>query len=534
MIDLSTMSLSLVAVSGIALYIGLTNLLYYLYHEDPGARRDPNYLTFVWVCLSFAAYDFFAIPLYAPGTLADYDFWIRAECTSMLSWGAALNLFVPARFDLDRKQRAVVVGKWLACFYLLLTLTMLLPDRFLFTGEIFTREVHALGIQVTYHEVRFTPLVDLIMLIGCFGCGYLCYFMVLAFRQGRARENVWFIVACGLFCTCALLDLLTSLEIISFFYTMEYGFLAVLLVMDFSQVKRFVEKDNKLREMNLELARNMEQLKEVARLKNEILARTTHELRTPLNAIINLPDLVLENFSVQPVLRCEACHALFHRDDGPPPSCPSCQGLETLLPDEHCQYAGDLREIPEIQQRIADSGRSLLQIVNNILVVAEHEGQRGALHLSEFTVGELIEQVLAVLTPQAIRKEIRLSVGSVEGELRLWADRLKIEQSLCNVLDNSIKFSPPGSEVLITWTQVTGGVSISVRDQGIGIAREDLGVIFESFRQVNEGATRKFGGVGLGLSVAKSLLELHGGDISVDSETGKGSTFRVRLPLAPP
>ncbi len=117
--------------------------------------------------------------------------------------------------------------------------------------------------------------------------------------------------------------------------------------------------------------------------------------------------------------------------------------------------------------------------------------------------------------------------------MKLRADWAKMGQTLYNLFDNAIKFSPHAGEVVFSCEELADGICFSIQDHGIGIASEFQGVIFESFRQVDGGTTRKYGGVGLGLSVAKSLVELHGGKIWFDSNPGKGSTFHVRLPHQP-
>ncbi len=276
----------------------------------------------------------------------------------------------------------------------------------------------------------------------------------------------------------------------------------------------------------------LEQARESVRVKSEFLSKTTHELRTPLNAIINLPEMVKEKFSSLPVFCCTACGALFEREGAEDArDCPSCQGRGTLRAEEHCHYAGDLQEVPEIQQIVVDSGRALLQIVNNIIELSDHEGKKSELKLTEFTLSKLIGNVLKLIKPLADKKEIRLSVPEVSAEATIRADWSKLRQALYNLLDNAIKFSPRKSEVVFCCDSTAEGICFSIQDQGIGISAADQQLVFESFRQIDEGSTRKFGGMGLGLAVTKSLVELHGGSVWVESELGHGSTFHLMLPL---
>jgi signal transduction histidine kinase len=265
------------------------------------------------------------------------------------------------------------------------------------------------------------------------------------------------------------------------------------------------------------------------------LAKTTHELRTPLNGIINYPDVVKQKFTAYPVLRCTACSTLLQiegereaADELLP--CPNCQARGTLQAENYWHYDGDPQEVLQIQQRICDSGRSLLHIVNNILQISEHEGKKTKLTLGVLSVNNLIENVLELVNPLAEMKGIRISSPELSPTMTILADWPKLGQALYNLLDNAIKFSPQSSEVVLGIAERSDDICFSIQDQGIGISEEDQNLIFESFRQVDEGSTRKYGGVGLGLAVTKNLVELHGGRVWVESELGQGSTFFVELP----
>ena len=279
---------------------------------------------------------------------------------------------------------------------------------------------------------------------------------------------------------------------------------------------------------------SMEKEKESMRVRDEFLARTSHELRTPLNAIVNLPEFILQKYTPYPVLRCTTCGATYQPEQDETlanaPRCSDCDGPATLVEDVHHHYDGELGEVFRIQHTIQESGRSLLQIINNILEFGEQESKQSQLQLRQFGILALIGQAVELIAPIAAKKEIQIQIDEVPSGLSVRADWMKLGQVLYHLLDNAIKFSPHGSQVKIGVTHAGEGVSFYVADHGIGIAAKDHQFIFESFRQVEEGTTRKYGGTGLGLAISKNLMTLHGGDIRVESQLGQGSTFFAQLP----
>ncbi len=378
--------------------------------------------------------------------------------------------------------------------------------------------------------VLFLPLFLLMM-----ASITMCYLVCLR-AAVRGDPDARIVITCmtlllgfGLFDACAGLGLIPWPGL----YT-HWGMALYLLSLGTIQARRFAQVYRNLQTYSAELESKNRALTELDRLKNEFFAKTTHELRTPLNAIINLPEIVRSRFTAYPVLSCTACGSLFQRTGAPEPNdterCPDCQAPGSLASREVQHYEGDLGEIPDILQRIVDSGRSLLSIINNILQISEHEGKQGPLELKEFPLQELMDSVLELVRPLAEKKEIQLSLPKGLQGLTVRADFAKLGQALHNLCDNAIKFSPRASEVELRCQPEGDGIRISVHDQGIGISREHQDLIFESFRQVDEGATRKFGGVGLGLPVTKRIVEQHGGTITVDSQQGQGSTFTITLP----
>ncbi|MCX5648972.1 MAG: ATP-binding protein [Planctomycetota bacterium] len=241
------------------------------------------------------------------------------------------------------------------------------------------------------------------------------------------------------------------------------------------------EKTAELRELNAELVR-------ANQLKSQFLANMSHELRTPLSAIIGFAEAIRDGVAGEP--------------------------------------SGEQREFAE---DIAQAGRQLLELINNILDLSRFEAGAMELNLAPCDMGGLVDEVLRILRGLARRKDIELKADVEPRPLELTADPIQLKQVLYNLLANSIKFTDPGGRVEVQARQDREFIRIRVSDTGIGIAPEDLVAVFEEFRQVDPSLRREHEGSGLGLALVKRLVELHGGEISVESQLGKGTTFTVTL-----
>jgi signal transduction histidine kinase len=226
--------------------------------------------------------------------------------------------------------------------------------------------------------------------------------------------------------------------------------------------------------------------------KNRFVANMSHELRTPLNGIIGFAEFMV---------------------DGKP---------GPLNPKQR-EYLGD----------ILNSGRHLLQLINDVLDLAKVEAGRTEFYPERFSVPDAIAEVCAVVKPMGQRKRIQVSV-EVEASLNsVLLDQQKFKQVLYNLLSNAIKFAYADGQVsVVAKPDGCGRFEVSVKDTGIGIKPEDLRRLFHEFEQLESDASRRYEGTGLGLALTKKLVELQGGSITVDSEVGVGSTFTVVLPLA--
>jgi signal transduction histidine kinase len=181
--------------------------------------------------------------------------------------------------------------------------------------------------------------------------------------------------------------------------------------------------------------------------------------------------------------------------------------------------------------RVDSNARHLMAIINDILDISRIEAGRMPLHATEFSIPELIGEVLAELEPIIVRA--RLDVTSrLEPRLpKLKSDRPKVKQIVLNLVTNAIKFTPQGSvTVIVTYTGKDERLRISVVDTGIGIGESDREKIFADFQQADSSPRREYGGAGLGLAICRRLSRMLGGEISMTSQVGKGSTFSLVLP----
>jgi GAF domain-containing protein len=239
-----------------------------------------------------------------------------------------------------------------------------------------------------------------------------------------------------------------------------------------------------------EIAEKSAQLEVANKHKSDFLANMSHELRTPLNAIIGFSEVMIE------------------------------------------QMFGELNEKQlDYQKDIHESGKHLLSLINDILDLSKIEAGRMELELSSFHLPTAVSNAVTLIRERAQRHGIALGV---EVDPRLGdfqADERKVKQILLNLLSNAVKFTPDGGRVDVTAKLDTDKVEIAVKDTGVGIAPEDQASLFEEFKQFGNDRSRKAEGTGLGLALTRRLVELHGGQIAVDSAVGQGSTFRFSLPL---
>ncbi len=273
-------------------------------------------------------------------------------------------------------------------------------------------------------------------------------------------------------------------------------------------LRQLLHQQEALQEVNGKLDGKVDQLAqlnlqlfEMNRLKSDFLATMSHELRTPLNSILGFSEVL---------------------------------GSIDALDDKQQRYVGNIQR----------SGKMLLEMINDILDLAKMESGRMGIHLSEFPVEAVIVAQCDMARPLSERKNIDLESICPKGLPPLRQDQAKLQQVLNNLLSNAIKFTPEGGRIMVRVSRElphgerpsSARLCLEVEDTGIGISKADQAIIFEKFRQGTSAAprgdamTREQGGTGLGLSIVRELCRLLGGDVSLDSVSGKGSTFTVRLP----
>nr|WP_255351031.1 ATP-binding protein [Methanosarcina sp. MTP4] len=226
------------------------------------------------------------------------------------------------------------------------------------------------------------------------------------------------------------------------------------------------------------------------RAKSGFIANMSHELRTPLNSVIGFSDLLLE-------------------------------GAFGTLNGKQARYV----------HNILNSGKHLLEIINNLLDISILETGESSLDYEELDLAPFIEEVRTSIRPLASSKNVAIETDFDPTLGNIRADRAKLKQVLYNLLSNAIKFTPGEGKVSVETRKKDGVAEIRVTDNGIGIPLESHRKIFQPFVQGDSSSAKEYKGVGLGLYIVKNFVELHGGEVGVNSEPGKGSTFTFTLPL---
>ena len=259
-------------------------------------------------------------------------------------------------------------------------------------------------------------------------------------------------------------------------------------------VRARVEDRRDHADLEAELRAALARADEVEVAKGRFLAAVSHELRTPLNSIIGFSDMMLHGLA------------------GP---------------------VGDARQT-EYMTLIRNSGNHLLSVVNAILDVSKIESGAYAIQAEPFRLRDALVLCHSMLAHQANAKGIRLELGMRDDIGELVADRRAVQQIVINLLSNAIKFTPSGGTVRLDAVRIGQKLKLSVADNGIGIAADDLGRLCKPFAQVRNELTREHEGTGLGLSLVKGLVRLHEGEMDIESAPGDGTTVSVTLPLDGP
>jgi signal transduction histidine kinase len=245
--------------------------------------------------------------------------------------------------------------------------------------------------------------------------------------------------------------------------------------------------------LNLELEAVNEELIKANQVKGEFLQTTSHELRTPLTAILGFVDL-LENGMAE-------------------------------TPDEEIEFL----------ENIKSSASDLLDLINDILMAAKLQSRKIELSMEAIDLADMLTETHALLHPVAVKNNLHFSVDLGDLDVCIYADYQRFKQVLYNVVGNALKFTEEGNVRMSAYLaeDEPGCVVVEVTDAGIGIAPDKIALVFEQFCQADPSATRKFGGTGLGMPIAKSLMEHMNGSITISSPgLGKGATVLITIPLA--
>jgi len=252
------------------------------------------------------------------------------------------------------------------------------------------------------------------------------------------------------------------------------------------------EKNKQLMAQQQELMEKTKEVEAASQAKSDFLANMSHELRTPLNVITGFSELMAD-------------------------------GVPGEINSEQKQCLDD----------ILSSSKHLLGLINDVLDLSKVESGKVKLRLAEVTLPDILEELKRTMMPILAPRKQSLDIEVEKGLPSVYADKAKLKQVLLNLLGNATKFTPDEGKLKIEAVKKGGWCHVSVIDNGVGINKEDQKKIFEPFRQLDNPLTREKGGAGLGLAVARQIIEKHGGKIWVESEYGKGSRFIFTLLLAP-
>lgn len=267
-----------------------------------------------------------------------------------------------------------------------------------------------------------------------------------------------------------------------------------------ARTRELEDANRELQVINKEIELRRAEAEAASRSKSDFLANMSHELRTPLNAILGFADIIQMEIA------------------GP-------------VTDKQKEFLKD----------IIASGTHLLTLINDILDLSKIEAGKLNLELNEFDIKDLVESSLLMFKEKALKHRIRVQMH-IDENIFIEADHRKLKQTLLNLLSNAFKFTPDGGNIVVRAGKIQNKtqddskpnvdfVEISVSDTGIGISPENQAKLFQPFQQVETSLTRNYPGTGLGLSLCRRFVELHGGRIWVESELGKGSTFTFAVPL---
>jgi signal transduction histidine kinase len=522
--------------------------LYFVLAKDVEKSARREYLSFAIFCMAGVLWDVTCIGLYNSRSSAQGITWQRYQLLMVAVLGVSYTDFL--WHFIKMQMPLYLTGACVTLTILGLVGSVMESTYGLTQARPMNKHIQTLGLDVIYYEgdpgVIVQALMVLFLIVYFVNTKHMLrYFLAPARRDQRGKYGI--IMAVMVMGIAAINDASVAAGFHRFLYMSEYGMAAVWMALGYVLIMKFGELQETVNGLNSDLSKTnadlkvaVKQAQESVRAKTEFLASISHDLRTPLNAIINMPEGLLSQIGSYTVFVCRACGAEFEPEEGEVVNegvpCAAC-GAAGLSEDRRQFFNADIPKAYACIQTVAKAGRRLLGLVDNILDASKLELGQTVVATSSFDPRALVREVIDSTRGLADKRDVSVRLqdpSEREPVTTIIADRVKVAQVLYNLIGNAIKFSPERGEIEVSIDLPTPSeIVFCVRDQGFGIAPEHQDSVFEKFRQVDSGATRAYEGTGLELAISKGLVELHGGQIWVESSPGSGSAFFVRLPSVP-
>ncbi len=443
-----------------------------IYHILLFLLRSKNYSTLFFgiICLSvsFRILSTESILLLYHVPNISWEILIKIQYISYYVAAVFLFLFFCSLFPEEFHHKTIGVASVIIAFFAAVTL---------FSRAIF----------FSRYVARPFEFLSLLIMLG------ICFSLIRSVIHKR-KGSVIILTGVVILLATMINDILHIVQIIETGYFLKYGWLCFVFIQAFVLSVNFSQAFEEIEQLSREITEKNSSLLSLDKLKDEFLANTSHELRTPLNGIIGITDSLV-------------------------------QGATEEL-NQQTLYSLSL---------IKNSAQRLSALVNDILDFSKMKNSRLSISSVAVDISQLVNMIISMEVHRIRDKELKLKSIIPHSFPLVYADENRVVQILFNLIDNAIKFTESG-EIEVSAREIVKDekrfAEITVRDTGIGIPQDRLGDIFKSFEQVDGSISRLYGGTGLGLPITRSLVQLHGGDIRVESQPGKGSLFIFTLPFA--